>query len=132
MYVYCVCPNEKFKSKFIKIGFCKDKSTLKKRYTTCYGSSFRYYVLKVQNKIVECEIHKLLIYIGLHLENELFVCDNYYNFNFYVQLLNKCVYLENINTFENKNNYDIIYNIKKYNILNFFIYLTKNIGVKTY
>lgn len=87
MFVYCITPNEKFDCKFIKVGICKNIITLKTRYITYYGENCIYYYVKVKNRKDENNIHKELKKLGLHLENELFILNNEYDFRFYVKLL---------------------------------------------
>lgn len=82
MYVYCVCPYGKLKSNFIKIGFCTNIESLDKRYCTYYGSSYRSYYIKTNDKTQENVIHNGLKKMGLHIENELFIYNEIYDFLF--------------------------------------------------
>lgn len=69
MYLYCSSPYGKLKSNFIKIGISTNIESLKSRYSTYYGSSFRYYYIKVDDKTFENNIHEELKQLGLHIEN---------------------------------------------------------------
>lgn len=89
MYVYCICPHGNLKTNFIKIGICTKPESLKKRYTTYYGYSYKYYCVKVENTESEYIIHRKLKEQRLHIENELFVYNEKYDFSFYVQQLNE-------------------------------------------
>lgn len=89
MYLYCICPYGNLKSNFIKIGICTKPDSLKKRYTTYYGSSYKNYYIKVENSNFENIIHRKLKNKGLHIENELFIYNEKYNFTFYIQQLNE-------------------------------------------
>lgn len=84
MYVYCICPNGKLKSNFIKIGLCKEFGSLKKR-----------------QKI----IHKNFKNMNLHIENELFIYNEKYDFNFYVQQINELI----LNNSKKENKISIIF-----------------------
>lgn len=88
MYVYCVTPSGELKSNFIKIGFCNDFNSLKKRYSTYYGL-IKIYHVKVDLKKREFEIHKELKDMKLHITKELFKYDDKYNYNFYKERLDK-------------------------------------------
>lgn len=68
---------------------CKKPESLKKRYSTYYGSSYKCYYIEIDNSSFEKKIHKILKKQGLHIENELFVYNEKYDFNFYIQELNK-------------------------------------------
>lgn len=113
MYVYCIAPSGKLKSNFIKIGFCNDFNSLKKRYSTYYGLIISYHV-KVDLKKREFEIHEELKNMRLHIIKELFIYDDdNYNYDFYKKKLdelskkceNKIIEGNNvINTKETKNN----------------------------
>lgn len=89
MYIYCICPYQKIKPNFIKIGSCTNINSLKKRYSTYYGFSHRSYHVKVDNNSFETIIHKKLKDMDLHIENELFIYNEIYDFYFYVQQLNE-------------------------------------------
>lgn len=125
MYIYCIAPYGKLESNFIKIGFCTKIETLKKRYTTYYGSSHRSYYIKVKHSTYEDIIHKRLKALGLHIENELFVYNKVNDFYFYVQQLNelnsiesKIIKNDKVNNSKNivkkLNNIDVMF--KKINI----------------
>lgn len=96
MFVYCICPDGKLKSNFIKIGSCTKIESLKKRYGTYYGSSNKSYYIKINNKIsLENIVHKKLKDLNLHIENELFIYNEIYDFDFYIKQINK-IYFETI------------------------------------
>lgn len=96
MFVYCICPEGKLKSNFIKIGSCRKIESLKKRYGTYYGLSNKSYYIKVNSKIsLENIVHKKLKDINLHIENELFIYNEIYDFDFYIKQINK-IYFETI------------------------------------
>lgn len=130
MYLYCVVPYGKLKSNFIKVGICIKIESLNKRYITYYGSSFRSYYVKINDKCCEKVIHEKLTNLGLHLENELFIYNDIYDFYFYTQELNK--FGNEIKTKNDKNNImvlenqiGIIYNYKQLHIFEFIIYIFK-------
>jgi hypothetical protein len=83
MYIYCILPFGKLKSNFIKI------ESLKRRYGTYYGSSHKSYHIRVNCLSLESIIHKKLKDMNLHIENELFMYNELYDFNFYVQQISK-------------------------------------------
>lgn len=89
MYLYCIAPYGKLESNFIKVGFCTKIESLKKRYSTYYGSSHRCYYVEINHSCYEDKIHQKLKKMGLHIENELFVYNRVNDFYFYVQQLNE-------------------------------------------
>jgi hypothetical protein len=89
MYVYFIIPSEKLKPNFIKIGFSNDFNSLKKRYSTYYGFNHISYHVKVNDKTQEIDIHNELKDNKLHIENELFVYDDNYNYEFYKDKLDE-------------------------------------------
>lgn len=89
MFIYCICPFGKLKSNFIKVGLCTNPESLKKRYSTYYGASYKCYYIKINDSSFEKKIHKRLKKQGLHIENELFVYNEKYDFSFYIQQLNE-------------------------------------------
>lgn len=91
MYVYCICPDGKLKSNFIKIGSCKNFESLKRRYSTYYGLSHKSYYIEVNNSSLEKIIHKNFKNMDLHIENELFIYNENYNFNFYKQKIKELI-----------------------------------------
>lgn len=143
MYIYCICPYGKIKPNFIKIGSCTNINSLKKRYSTYYGLSHRSYYVKVDNNSFETIIHKKLKDMNLHIENELFIYNEIYDFYFYIQQLNELKNNKNdednkINNIFNKLSissdeseddynfdYDKYYVEKQIHIFNFLKYLFK-------
>lgn len=123
MYLYCASPYGKLKSNFIKVGICSNIESLKCRYSTYYGSSFRYYYIVVDDKKAENNIHKELKDLGLHIENELFIYNDVYDFYYYTKILNKFNVNENLKSLNNNQD---LFNIQKYHILDFIIYIFKN------
>lgn len=121
MFVYCILPDEILKCNFIKIGYCINSETLKKRYSTYYGSELKIYYVKVKSKNIEKYIHEELKKKGLHLRNELFIYNDRFNFEFYSGVLD-----------EFDCNYNF-YKCKQEHIFKFYIYIsTININKKTY
>lgn len=124
MFIYCICPFGKLKSNFIKIGLCTNPDSLKKRYSTYYGASYKCYYIKANESSFEKKIHKKLKKQGLHIENELFVYNENYNFNFYIQQLNE-IYNEEENIIKKLD----ILNLKKESVKNVdlnFLFPCKN------
>lgn len=95
MYIYCIFPCGKLKSNFIKIGSCTKIESLKRRYSTYYGSTHKSYYIKVNRLSLGTIIHKKLKDMNLHMENELFMYNELYDLNFYIQQINK-IYFETI------------------------------------
>jgi hypothetical protein len=89
MYIYFICPSGKLESNFIKIGICENPESLKKRYSTYYGTNYKSYYLKISNMYFEKNIQENLKKQGLHIENELFIYNKKYDINFYIQQINK-------------------------------------------
>lgn len=133
MFLYCITPYKNLKSNFIKVGICDDIVLLKNRYRTYYGNNCRYYYVKINDKNDENNIHIKLKILGLHLENELFLLNDEYDFYFYVQILKEFEiydFKENdlIRTDKNINKEDI-YILKRNNMLNFVIEMYINIMI---
>lgn len=116
MFLYCITPNNNVMCNFIKIGICKDIITLKSRYITYYGDSCIYYYIKVINKSDENNVHEKLKKLGLHLENELFILNKEYNYDFYKKILKE---------FEKSDSNSDIYTLKRNFVLDFIIYIYK-------
>lgn len=89
MFIYCIVPGGDLKCNFIKIGTCIDSNSLYKRYNTYYGSDLNIHYVSVKNKNVEKCIHNKLKTLGLHLKNELFIYNEIYNFDYYVNILDE-------------------------------------------
>lgn len=89
MFVYCIKPGGDTNCNFVKIGYCSNIESIKKRYTTPYGSNFIYHFINIDTIKGEKIIHNRLKYLKLHLENELFLFNEKYNFLFYVKELKK-------------------------------------------
>lgn len=89
MYIYCIAPSGNIICNFIKVGICKDNKSLRKRYSTYYGTNLIYYYIKVKLKILEKDLHNELKNMKLHIENELFKYNDKYNFDFYKKKLNE-------------------------------------------
>lgn len=89
MFIYCIKPNDKINCDFVKIGYCSNIESIKKRYTTPYGSNFICYFINIDTIQGEKIIHNRLKYLKLHLENELFLYNKEYNFHFYINELTK-------------------------------------------
>lgn len=113
MYVYCITPSGEFKSNFIKIGYCTELKSLKKRYTTCYGS-YMFFHINVESKKQESFIHNKFKDLKLHKKNELFVYnseDDKCNYNFYKQKI-----IEFSEEYKNNDENNIIKYISELNI----------------
>lgn len=89
MFIYCIKPKDDIKCNFVKIGYCSKIESIKKRYTTPYGSNFIYHFISIDTNKGEKIIHNRLKYSNLHLENELFLYNEKYNFLFYIKELKK-------------------------------------------
>lgn len=115
MYIYCIKPDGLLKCNFIKIGFSEYIESLNKRYSTYYGCGCKYYYVEIFDKKCEHYLHVYLKELGLHLKNELYICNKTYNFYYYITILEKINinFGKKIDKRLNKNNYNN--NIKKYN-----------------
>lgn len=120
MFIYCIKPDGRLRCNFIKIGFSDDVCGLSKRYSTYYGLGCKYYYVEVCNKKCEYILHGYLKELGLHLENELYIHNEEYNFYYYITILEKM----NISFGkESKNKIDITkYNYKSQHFIDFLIY----------
>lgn len=126
MFLYCITPYKKMKCNFIKVGICENIELLKGRYITYYGENCRYYYVKIKDKKEELKLHIKLKGMGLHIENELFLLNDEYDFYFYIQMLKKFE-IYNSEDFIKKIQYDDIHTLKKNNIFDFIIEMYKNI-----
>lgn len=91
MYLYCACPDEKFKSNFIKIDCCQSYEKLKEIFEECsqvYGNSYIKHFIEIDEKISKKDLYKILKIKELHIENGLFILDDKHNFSYYVQKMN--------------------------------------------
>lgn len=127
MFLYCITPYKKMKCNFIKVGVCENIELLKGRYMTYYGENCRYYYVKIRNKEEETQIHIKLKNLGLHIENELFLLNEEYDFYFYIQMLKKFEIYNSEDNFIKTTPGDDIYILKKNNMLDFIIEMYKNI-----
>lgn len=146
MYLYCVCPHGELESNFIKIGICEDFNSLKKRYTTYYGNSFRKHHVYVDDISSEKFIHEKLKNKNLHIEKELYKYNKIHDFHFYVQQLNeiesnkidtnntkinKLSISEKLNELNNNDeDYSKYYNYKQIHVLEFLNYYLDKIYIK--
>lgn len=131
MFLYCITPYKNLKCNFIKVGICDDIVLLKNRYKTYYGDNCRYYYVKIKDKNDENNIHIKLKILGLHIENELFLLNNEYDFYFYVQTLKEFeIYnFKEDNLIRTDENNDI-YVLKRNNMLTFVIEMFGNVMIK--
>jgi hypothetical protein len=142
MYLYCVCPHGELESNFIKIGICEDFNSLKKRYTTYYGNSFRNYYVYVDDISSENFIHEKLKNQNLHIENELYKYNKTHDFHFYIQQLNdvrsnkidtndiKIDKLSVSEKFNDDEDYSKYYNYKQIHIFEFLNYYFDKMHIK--